>query len=72
MLLQYRTCFHCLRMLHLFCNAFVHVIYSGIRLTFPYNTKLARHKCAFVFCVDINVCLEYKVQHYDKNIYFHR
>jgi len=27
---EYRTRVHCIHMLHLFCNALVHVIYSGI------------------------------------------
>ena len=27
---EYRTRVHCIHMLHLFCNAVVHVIYSGV------------------------------------------
>jgi len=34
----YRTGVHCIHMYHLFCNALVHVIYSGI--SGQYNTSL--------------------------------
>jgi len=27
---EYRACVHCIHMYHLFCNALVHVIYSGV------------------------------------------
>ena len=27
---EYRICVHCIHMYHLFCNALVHVIYSGV------------------------------------------
>ena len=37
---EYRTRVHCIHMYHLFCNALVHVIYSGVSgPMFSYNTK---------------------------------
>jgi len=35
--IEYRTRSHCLHMYHLFCNAFVHVIYSVVLGQYSYT-----------------------------------
>ena len=46
---EYRTRVHCIHLLHLFCNAFVHVIYSGVYDQYSHSINLIVYHQLFCY-----------------------